>query len=183
MSKTQDDFSIMIIEDEEKIAKILMTYLDLYPKFGNFVWAKDGVEAMQKLTNQEFDLIITDIVLPKRDGITFLETLRKFPKYYKQKIIVVSGCLTQDLALRCIKNDVKHIIVKPFTAKQILLKSISILRAEKNPGVVVNELLEKMAKRFLLRESESQKAIIDEDVRELIDLAITDAINQKKSET
>ncbi|MAX67805.1 MAG: response regulator [Bacteriovoracaceae bacterium] len=171
MSKVVESYTILIVEDEEKIAKILITYLKLYPKFKKFVWAKDGVEAMQKLSNQDFDLIITDIVLPKRDGLTFLDTLRKIPKYYKQKVIVVSGCLTADTTLKCMKRNVKHIIVKPFTARQILLKSLSILRAEKQTKKVVDELLDKMARRFLLKNSSVQKEIIGENIRELVDLA------------
>ena len=173
MSKqvTKDSYSILIIEDEEKIAKILTTYLNLYSKFNKIVWAKDGVEAMQKLSNQEFDLIFTDLVLPKRDGLTFLDTLRKIPKYFNQKVIVVSGCLTADMALKCIKRNVKHIIVKPFTARQILLKSIGFLKAEKNTKKTVDDIIEKMARRFLLKNVDAQKAIIGEDVRELIGLS------------
>lgn len=174
MGRPKDQYSILIVEDEEKIAKILTTYLNLYSKFKTIIWAKDGVEAMQKLSNQEFDLIITDIILPKRDGLTFLDTLRKIPKYYKQKVIVVSGCLTADLTLKCIKRDVKHIIVKPFTARQILLKSIGILKSEENTRKKVDSILEKMARRFLLRNTDRQKAIVKENIDELVDLVISD---------
>lgn len=163
MIRPKEKYSILIVEDEEKIAKILTTYLSLYPKFKNIVWASDGVEAMQKLSNQEFDLIITDLILPKRDGITFLDTLRKIPRYFNQKVIVVSGCLTADLTLKCVKRDVKHIIVKPFTARQILLKSIGVIRAETNTTKVVDLIIEKMARRFLLKNIDSQKSIIDEE--------------------
>ena len=41
-------------------------------------------------------------------------------------------------------------------------------------------ILEKMAKRFMVRDSEVQRSIIDEDVRELIDLAISDEVKRKK---
>ena len=150
----QENFSVLIIEDEDKIAKILITYLELYPKFKRVVWAKDGAEAMQKLVNQDFDLVITDIVLPKRDGITFLDTIRKMPKYFHQKVMVVSGCMTADLTLKCVKRGVKHIIVKPFTARQLLLKSISFLKAEKDPKATVDEIIDKMARRFLDKSSE-----------------------------
>lgn len=170
MHKPQDSYAILIVEDEEKIAKILTTYLKLYPKFKNIVWARDGVEANQKLSNQDFDLIITDLILPKRDGLTFLDTLRKIPKYFNQKVIVVSGCLTADMTLKCVKRDVKHIIVKPFTARQILLKSVGFLRAEKNTRKTVDSILERMARRFLLKNTSVQQSIIGENVDELVDL-------------
>ncbi|MFT6633136.1 MAG: CheY-like chemotaxis protein [Bacteriovoracaceae bacterium] len=181
MQKPQDQYSIMIVEDEEKIAKILTTYLKLYPKFKNVVWAKDGVEALQKLSNQDFDLIITDLILPKRDGLSFLDSLRRIPKYFNQKVIVVSGCLTADMTLKCVKRDVKHIIVKPFTARQILLKSVGILKAEKGTRKVVDSILEKMARRFLLRNTSIQQSIIGNDVNELVDLMFQESQEEDES--
>lgn len=169
MHRPQDSYSILIVEDEDKIAKILTTYLELYPKFTKIIRARDGVEAVLKLSNQSFDLIITDLVLPKRDGITFIDSLRKIPKYYNQKIIVVSGCLTSDLTLRCVKRNVKHIIVKPFTARQLLLKSVGFLKAEKNSRKTVDAILEKMARRFLLKGGDDQQSIISDEMRELVD--------------
>ncbi len=151
VNRSTDSYSILLVEDEEKIAKILMTYLELYPKFNRIVWARDGVEAMQKIHNQEFDLIITDLILPKRDGMTFLDTIRKIPKFYKQKVMVVSGCMTADLTLKCVKRGVKHIIVKPFTARQLLLKSIRFLKAEADPKATVDEIMDKMTRKFLIK--------------------------------
>lgn len=171
MSSISDDFSILVVEDEDKIAEIIITYLQLYPKFKYIVRARDPVEAMQKLHNQDFDLIITDIGLPKKDGISFIASLRKVPKYFKQKIIVISGCLTHETTMKCIQNNVKHIIVKPFTARQLLIKSIGILRAEKQIRSTVDTIIAKMAKRFLTKNFDNQKAIIDEDIRELIELS------------
>ena len=62
MSKVVESYTILIVEDEEKIAKILITYLKLYPKFKKFVWAKDGVEAMQSMIDRKhfFDFIFID---------------------------------------------------------------------------------------------------------------------------
>lgn len=174
MSQPQESYSILMVEDEEKIAKILTTYLKLYPKFKSIIWAKDGVEAMQKLSNQEFDLIITDLVLPRRDGLTFLDTLRKIPRYMNQKVIVISGCLTADLTMKCIQRNVKHIVVKPFTARQILLKSIGVLKAEENTKKVVDSILEKVARRFLLRNLDTQQAILNQSMSDLASLVVNE---------
>lgn len=163
MSDMKESYSILIVEDEEKIANILMTYLHLYHKFKSIVWARDGVEAMQKISNQEFDLVITDLVLPRRDGLTFLDTLRKIPRYYNLKVIVISGCLTADLTMGVIKRNVTHIIVKPFTARQILLKTMSILKSEKDVSKKVDSILEKVARRFLLRGTDGQKEILRDE--------------------
>ena len=175
MAKLKTNYSILIVEDEDKIAKILTTYLGLYPKFTKIVRARDGVEAMQKISNQEFDLIITDLVLPKRDGITLIDSIRKVPKYYNQKIMVVSGCLTPDLTLRCVKRNVKHIIVKPFTARQLLLKSVGFLKAEKSTRKTVDTLLEKMARRYLLKVTDDGKPSISDEMKDFVSSVIEDS--------
>lgn len=167
MANTWKEYTVLVVEDEDKIAKIIETYLNLYPRFKMIIRARDGMEAMQKLNNQEFDLIVTDLVLPRRDGAAFIETLRKIPRYYNQKIVVVSGCLTNQLAMKCIRNGVKNIIVKPFTARQILFKTISLLQAEEDPRKVVDDIIEKMAQRFLQKNTDDQKAILENDVSQL----------------
>lgn len=162
MDRIKNSYSILVVEDDDKIARILMMYLGLYSKFTHVVHASDGVQAMLKLGNQEFDLVITDLSMPKRDGLDFIDTLRKIPKYASQKVIVISGCLTQEKTQECIKRSVRHIIVKPFTARQILFKTIGLLRAEEFPRTAVDQILEKTAKRFLERNNDSQMAILSE---------------------
>lgn len=180
MANPWKEYTVLVVEDEDKIAKIIETYLNLYPRFKTIIRARDGMEAMQKLNNQEFDLIVTDLILPRRDGAAFIETLRKIPRYYNQKIVVVSGCLTDELAMKCIQNGVKNIIVKPFTARQILFKTISLLQAEDDPRKVVDDIIEKMAQRFLQKNNDEQRAILNEDVNQLEDLIAEDR-NKKLS--
>lgn len=167
MARPWREYTVLIVEDEDKIARIIETYLNLYPKFKMIIRARDGMEAMQKIQNQDFDLIVTDLVLPRRDGISLIETLRKMPKYYQQKIVVISGCLTDNLAMKCIRFGVKNIIVKPFTARQILFKTISLLQAEDDPRKVVDDIIERMAQRFLQKNTDEQKAILTKDVNQL----------------
>ena len=181
MRSPKEKYSILIVEDEVKIAKILITYLKLYPKFSNVVVASDGVEAMQKISNQTFDLIITDLNMPKRDGLSFIDSIRKVPKYYKQKIIVISGCLTQEKAAECIRKNVKQIIVKPFTARQILYKSIRLLKCEEYPRSVVDNILERVARRFLLEEIKNkEKAEAEDDFASFVEF--DESLSSKTSE-
>lgn len=161
-------YSILIVEDERQIANILRAYLALYKGFSQIVIASDGVQAMQKISNQDFDLIITDVVMPKRDGLAFIDRIRKIPKYYKQKIMIVSGCLTAEMTYSCMRKGVRHIIVKPFTARQILLKAIVALKVDKHPVQFVDKIIEKVTMRLLEDKDKMEYAIPDEAVAEMI---------------
>ena len=162
------EFNILIVEDEIQIAKIMKTYLSIYKGFKRIVIAKDGVEAMQKVTNQDFDLIITDIVMEKRDGLKLIDGLRKIPKYYNQKIMVVSGCLTSELAMACMRRGVRHVVVKPFTARQILLKAVLALKIAKKAEAFVEEIIGKVTERLMDDKERMSNAIADDEVMAMI---------------
>ncbi|MCO4753251.1 MAG: response regulator [Bacteriovoracaceae bacterium] len=167
----KSDYNILIVEDEPQIAKILKTYLSIYKEFKNIVIAGNGVEAMQKITNQDFDLILTDIVMDKRDGLKFIEGLRKQPKYFNQKIIVVSGCLTAEMTMACMRKGVRHIVVKPFTAKQVLMKAVQALEITKKAEPFVEKIIAKVTERLMEDKERMSNAIADDEVMKMINSA------------
>jgi DNA-binding response OmpR family regulator len=78
---------ILILEDEKPIGKALQLKLE---KVGFFVdLVSNGEEAFDKITEFKYDLIITDIMMPKMDGFRFMELLRE--KNIKIPVIVASN--------------------------------------------------------------------------------------------
>lgn len=130
---SKKEINILIVDDEEKIANIIAKYLRLYKGFNKIIIANDGVQAVQKISNQDFDLVITDLVMPKRDGLALIDNIQKVPKYNNIKFIVVSGCLNKEMTIAAMKRGIKHIVVKPFTARQIIEKTFDALK-------IVNDL-------------------------------------------
>ena len=141
-------YNILIVDDEEQIASIIKKYLAFYIHFDRIVIAKDGVQAMQKLSNQEFDLVITDLVMPKRDGFALIDNIKKMPKYYNLKIMIVSGCLSRESTIMAMRKGVRYIVTKPFTARQLLQKVFSILKVDKDPVAFTDKLMLKIAERI-----------------------------------
>lgn len=162
-------YSILIVDDEGQVAMIMAKYLSFHKGFKNVVIAKDGVQAMHKLSNQEFDLIITDLVMPKRDGFTLIDHLRKIPKYYKTKIMIVSGCLNRELCIQAMRKGIRHILVKPFTARQILEKTFEILKVGKHPKKEVNLILQKVARKVAVELGDDSDSLTEKEIEELID--------------
>ena len=69
------DKKILIIEDEQAIQKILMEPLTF--EGYQVTAASDGLEGINKFHEQDFDLILLDIMLPKIDGYTVCEMIRQ----------------------------------------------------------------------------------------------------------
>jgi two-component system chemotaxis response regulator CheY len=156
-------FNVLIVDDEVKITKIIHQYLNLYSGFNKIVIAENVLQATQKLANQEFDLIISDLNMGKVGGTNLVEYTKKHPKYNKIKYIVVSGFVSKEVTIQLIKGGVRHIIVKPFTARQILETVFKVLKVSKKPEEMANTLILELAEKL-----QSQKERILEDRKEAI---------------
>jgi len=81
-----------------------------------------------KLSNQEFDIVLIDNVMPGKLGIDFAVTLKRSIKYGKLPIVLMSGALQQDDVLKAIDAGIKDILVKPFSLKQLNEKVQRVLK-------------------------------------------------------
>lgn len=80
---------ILIVEDDEHISKVYEVKLQ---KEGfSTVFAVNGEEGVQKAQSEKPDLIILDLMLPKKDGFYLLEEIKKDPILAKVPVIVLSN--------------------------------------------------------------------------------------------
>ena len=108
---------VLVIDDEENMRHMLKMMLG---KEGYYVeTAADGVEGLQLLEKSDFDFVLSDIKMPRMDGMTFLmDASRKHPeKIY----IMMSAYGTIDVAVEAMKEGAYDYISKPFKADEVLL--------------------------------------------------------------
>lgn len=107
--------SILIAEDEPSLREFLIRGLGVAGY--RVASAADGSAALMALAEAPFDLLITDIVMPKLDGIAL--ALKAAKEYPDMKILMMTGYAHERMRahnLDCLSHD---IIAKPFTLKQI----------------------------------------------------------------
>lgn len=104
-----EDLTVLYIEDHDDTREELHELLEtIFPKI--FV-ATNGLEGLDVYKNNDIDLIITDINMPKMDGITMIEEIRKEDS--EVKIVVFSAHERTDYLSKCIYLDVDGFLVKP----------------------------------------------------------------------
>jgi len=106
---------ILIIDDEEKIRSVLskiVDQLDLIP-----LTARDGLEALNLLQSEKIDLIITDLMMPQMDGLTFIVKSREINP--RIPIAVISGYGDVKNATLALTRGAFNFITKPFTIKEV----------------------------------------------------------------
>ena len=78
---------VLLIDDEDRIRELLATILT--DADYDVMCASNGAEAMELMNDQSFDLVITDILMPEKEGVeTIMELKRKTPE---TRIIALSG--------------------------------------------------------------------------------------------
>lgn len=108
--------SILLIDDEDEIKALMSNYLIKSQISENrIVTASDGKEAISKIQNQDFGLIIVDILMPKMNGIQLIKELRMRKKYQHIPVLIVSGSVDADNVKMAASMGITNIIVKPFT--------------------------------------------------------------------
>ena len=113
----------MIIEDEAAIQKILSEPL----AFAGYkvTTASDGLEGINAFHEQDFDLIVLDIMLPEIDGYTVCEMIRQESQV---PIILLTALDTEDAQIKGFDKLADDYITKPFSIKLILKRVEAILR-------------------------------------------------------
>lgn len=109
---------VMIIDDDQSAISGLIEHVH-WGKLNLEVQdtAKNGEEALEKVKMDPPDILITDIYMPKMDGLTLIKTLHeRFPSIY---IIIHSGYNHFDNARKAIRYGVKHFFLKPSTIQEI----------------------------------------------------------------
>jgi CheY-like chemotaxis protein len=91
---------ILVVDDSATVRKFVAASLNM--KGFRVLTAADGIEALERMPAEKFDLIILDLNMPDMDGFEFMRTFRETPEYCDIPIIVLSSMTdlkNKDLAL------------------------------------------------------------------------------------
>ena len=110
---------ILLVDDDRDLLQVLRIALDMHGL--KVVCAFNGQEAYLKLRNESFDLIITDLKMPKMDGVDFISLVRSADT---TPIFVMSACVeTFKLKLSEVKNSANlTVFSKPFRPEALIDK-------------------------------------------------------------
>jgi len=109
------DLRILYVEDDPNIREGTSLYFRNF--FKDVIVANDGKEALSLYKEQDFDIVITDILMPQMDGIKMLEAIHKINPY--QSTLITTAYTDSKNILNAIKVGVDGYIVKPFDFEQM----------------------------------------------------------------
>ena len=143
---------ILIVEDDIDIQELLRNFLQ---EVGYEISiANDGMEAISLFSTIHFDLILLDIMLPKIDGFTVCELIRKQSQI---PIIMLTALSSEDEQIRGLDLQVDDYITKPFSMPILVRKIGAVLRRS---SMIPEQEHQTIAYKNLVLDMDSYTAVV-----------------------
>ena len=125
-----DQLSVLLVDDEPIVGKRLKPALE---KSGYQIEAyEDGAQALERIAQRDFDIVVTDIRMEPVDGLKVLDAaLRKNPR---TKVIIITGYATVEIAREALSKGAFDVIAKPFQPndlREAIAKAVQALESER----------------------------------------------------
>lgn len=117
---------ILVVEDDTDLRRMIKTML---ASVGEVTTAVDGTEAITLLNNNlDPDVIVTDLMMPRMDGLQLVKEIRANPKIANIPVIVLTAKGTPMDVISGINAGARHYLTKPFKASELIDKVTKSLR-------------------------------------------------------
>jgi two-component system, chemotaxis family, chemotaxis protein CheY len=116
---------ILVVDDFATMRQIVKRSLGALG-YHNIVEAADGVDALDKLEQEQFNFIISDWNMPKMMGIDFLKAVRGHERFKGIPFLMVTAEAKRENIIEAAKAGVSQYIVKPFTVESLQEKMDAI---------------------------------------------------------
>jgi two-component system, NtrC family, nitrogen regulation response regulator NtrX len=134
---------ILIIEDEPAIRRVLTKILSEESASYQVDEAEDGVQGFEKIKNNDYDLVLCDIKMPKMDGVELLEAVKKIKP--EIPMVMISGHGDMETAIQTMRLGAFDYISKPPDLNRLLNTVRNAL--DKKQLVVENKILKKIVSK------------------------------------
>lgn len=148
--------NLLIIDDDLSIRKSLSNFFE--DRGYNIFPAEDGHQGLEIFFKQKIDLVITDLRMPKTDGIDVMKSIHE--KNPEVPMVVVSGAGTEEDIIKALRMGAKDYITKPITDFEVIEHTVEKV-------LEISQLnRENKAYRKRLEKSEKQYRTITENIAE-----------------
>lgn len=120
-------YNVLFVEDDIEVRRNYLEYLKII--FNQTFQAGDGITGLEIFKKEDIHFIITDISMPKMDGLSFVEKVRSFD--HKVPIVILTAHSESDKLLQALKLSLIDYIIKPISRqsfKSSISRALSVIR-------------------------------------------------------
>ena len=164
------EYTILIVDDNDDLKKYIGdTLSDGY----NILFASDGSEGYQVALKNIPDLIITDLMMPVMDGLTFSTKVRDDQKLSHIPLILLTAKATNEDRIAGLKTGVDDYLTKPFHKGELIARVHNLIQQRA-------KLREKYSKAFIIDPSEVGQNSMDEQFIAKLKLVIAEELDNEQ---
>jgi CheY-like chemotaxis protein len=131
MTTTAHDMKrLLVVDDDPAVRESLVELLQLQGY--RVLAAADGAEGLRAVHDESPDLVILDVAMPGLDGFSVATLIKKDPTLNQIPIVLYSGCLEENFALRAYETQVEYFLPKTVNIRPILTAIRKLLEATPN---------------------------------------------------
>ena len=112
--ENKNNFKIMIVDDNKEFVKLLNMYINTQKDMTALEPLYDGTNAVSAIKQSKPDVLLLDVVMPEKDGLTVLEELNDEVGMDKPTIIMMSAIGQEKITQKAISLGATYYVVKPF---------------------------------------------------------------------
>ncbi|HAK60798.1 MAG TPA: response regulator [Nitrospiraceae bacterium] len=112
-------YTFLVVEDSPTMRQLITFSLKRIPG-STIVEASDGIDALKKLSNQKFDVILTDINMPIMDGLKLVSMVRNDPTHKDIPIVIITTEGAEEDRKRGLALGANAYIAKPIQTQDLL---------------------------------------------------------------
>ena len=128
---------VLIVDDEEMIRAVLREYIEF--EGGEADEAQDGMEAVKKARENDYDIILMDVMMPKLDGFSAVKEIRKFKN---TPVIMLSARGEEYDKLFGFEIGSDDYVTKPFSPKEVMARIHAVINRSQGAGAPKRDVYE-----------------------------------------
>lgn len=144
MSSSDEKVKILIVDDEKYILMLLETHLS---KEYDVVKATNGAEALEKINQEHPDLILTDVMMPHKNGFELCQEVKQNPETQFIPVVMVTALGKKEDRIKGLESGADDFLSKPFNELELRTRVKSLLRVKRlydeieSKNILLNEIL------------------------------------------
>lgn len=119
---------ILVVDDSPTMRRVIKSALQKI-NFTDLVEAVDGQDALDKLSSEKIEFVITDWNMPNMNGLELVKSIRNHPKFSTLPILMVTTRGNKADVVEAVKAKINNYVVKPFTPDVLNEKIQAVLSA------------------------------------------------------
>ena len=135
-----NNIRVLMIDDNKNLIEMVKEYFKDDKEISIDLVAYDGVEGIDAIEKKQdkYDIILLDLIMPKKDGIYVLEEMKK--RNIDKKVIVQTSYNTQDVIEEVASYGVNYFILKPFELSDLHKRILNVFDQNKKVNISNNNL-------------------------------------------